>query len=101
MVVVGLVVVHGRVGWSEGVVFVSFILGATASLKIVASWVRARSVEAFIGLNGVAGDGFWRAVMMSDAACCIISRDDVFGMGTRDGRDYTVSTIRNLLGLGM
>ena len=58
MVAVGLVVALGWDGWSEGVVFGSFTLGATASLKIVASWVRARSVEAFIGLNGVAGDGF-------------------------------------------
>ena len=100
MVVVGLVGAHGWVGWSEGVVFVSFTLGATASLKKVASWVRACSVEAFIGLNGVAGYGVWRAVIMSVAACCIMSRDDVFGMGTRAGRNCTVSTIRKLLVLG-
>ena len=100
MVVVGLFVAIGLDGGSGWVVSVYFTLGTTASLKIVASWVRACSVEAFIGLNGVAGDGFWRAVMMSVAACCIMSRDDVFGMGTRAGRNCTVSTIRKLLVLG-
>ena len=39
-------------------VSVSFTLGATASLKIFASWMRACSVEGFSGLNGVAGEGF-------------------------------------------
>ena len=53
MVAVGLVVAIGLDGGSEWVVFVSFTLGATALLKIVASWVRACSVEAFIGLRWV------------------------------------------------
>ena len=54
-------------GCSEGIglrivlgseVAVAFTLGATASLKMLESWMRARLVDGVRGLNGVAGDGF-------------------------------------------
>ena len=65
---------HDFVGF---LVSLSFTLGATVRLKILANWSRAWQSERDTVSNGVAGVGFFRAWIKSVAARCKMSLEDV------------------------